>query len=315
MRAFLLLLLVSFSHAKNPTADYSVELPDLRLEKPLNGIEPKEFVDFWDQWKLVSIRYRQDTGEQRFVYANPIAWKAMKGGKSSYPSGALFAKIAFATQGDPSFPVSLEPSRVERIQVMKKMATGFRKTNGWAYAIYVGKNKPFPFGEEEVKACHGCHALVAKRDYIFARPVFLNEKQSTFASELKDRFKKTTLQKLEPKLVAFVRSLAPAIPEELHAQPMPLFYGSLFETGSSLTLFASDSKSPYLLYDPQVAKRLLLAVPEPPDAQCARKGTLFTCGSEQIGPRETPRPRLIVVDKARYCNGNFNWEKHFTVPQ
>lgn len=286
---------------------FGVELPDLSREKTLNGIQPHEFVNFWDKWNLVTIRYRQDSGEQRFVYANAIAWEALKRRKAVYPPGSLFAKVAFSTQADPSFPVSLEPSAVQRVQIMKKNSGGYQSTKGWSYAVYVGQNKPFTFGENETKACHACHDLVKDRDYVFARPVFLNEKEPSFASALKDRFKKRKIEDLGAARAAFLRSLAPGIANEIYAQPMALFYGSLFETGSSLTLFASSAKAPYLLYDPEVTKRLLLAVPEPPDGQCSRKGRLFTCGTEDSAGKKGGAQRSVLVDQARYCDGAFQW--------
>jgi hypothetical protein len=33
----------------------------------VNGINPKKIDRFWEDWHLVTVRYRKDNGEQRFV--------------------------------------------------------------------------------------------------------------------------------------------------------------------------------------------------------------------------------------------------------
>ena len=68
--------------------------PYAGLEK-MNGISLKDYRGFDKKWKLVTVRYRKDTGEMRFVYANPLAEKTLMSGKTDYPDGAVFAKVEF----------------------------------------------------------------------------------------------------------------------------------------------------------------------------------------------------------------------------
>src|SRR4051812_4515226 len=46
----------------------------------MNGHSLREFVGFEKNWKLVTVRFRKDTGELRFTYANDLAWKNLKAG-------------------------------------------------------------------------------------------------------------------------------------------------------------------------------------------------------------------------------------------
>ena len=86
-----------------------MELPDLRSLRPMNGIDPAPLDEFWNDWNLVTTRYREDNGEQRFIYANDLAYNAMKEGKVSFPDGSALAKLGFKTIVDPQFPNSREP--------------------------------------------------------------------------------------------------------------------------------------------------------------------------------------------------------------
>ena len=57
-----------------------MELPDLTSLRPMNGIDPADYDKFWENWSLVTTRYREDNGEQRFIYANDIGYQAMREG-------------------------------------------------------------------------------------------------------------------------------------------------------------------------------------------------------------------------------------------
>lgn len=46
--------------------------------KAMNGISLEQYRDFWQSWHLVTVRYRSDVGEQRFVYANDLAYEGLK---------------------------------------------------------------------------------------------------------------------------------------------------------------------------------------------------------------------------------------------
>ncbi len=136
----------------------------------MNGIKFKDYVGFENKWKLVTARYRTDNRELRFVYANPIAAKAIEAGAKVYPKGAVFAKIAYLAQPDPAFESSLGPSQTRRIQLMVKDPQNYKEHRGWGYALFTHEGKVNPEPEkDQVNACSACHDLVPERDYVFSQ--------------------------------------------------------------------------------------------------------------------------------------------------
>ncbi len=153
----------------------------------MNGIKFSEHKDFTTKWKLVTVRYRDDSKELRLTYANDLAWKAMKDLTPNYPEGAKFGKVAFFTEEDPAFPSSRIPSGTRRFQLMVKNSKLYKGTNNWGYALFDQKGKLFNEDvKEKTEACAACHQLVPERDYVFSRP-FHN---SDSALSLKDKDQK-----------------------------------------------------------------------------------------------------------------------------
>lgn len=141
----------------------------------MNGIRFKDYADFQSKWQLVTVRYRTDTGEQRFVYANPAAWDALTHGVIDYPDGAVFAKIGIMTREDPGFTSSKVPAGASRVQFMVRDKAKYISTDGWGYALFapVGMRlsaEPVP---EQSAACAACHEVVPDRGYVFSQPVGL----------------------------------------------------------------------------------------------------------------------------------------------
>lgn len=138
----------------------------------MNGIKFQNFKNFPQQWKLISVRYRQDSNEMRFTYANDLAVSAMKSLKPNYPDGAAFGKIGFIAENDPSFPSSLAPTGTRRFQIMLKNKKQYKNSDGWGYALFDSNGQLY---NEDLKAktnaCIACHRLVPERDYVFSRPI------------------------------------------------------------------------------------------------------------------------------------------------
>lgn len=138
----------------------------------MNGYRFKDYDNFWEKWKLVTVRYRRDTNELRFTYANDKAWKALLEGGKDFPDGAIFGKVGLASREDPAFPSSLVPAGSRRYQLMVKNKKKHADTAGWGYALFSNDGLTLP--EDPVvktKACHACHTVVAAHDYIFSRMV------------------------------------------------------------------------------------------------------------------------------------------------
>ncbi len=162
-------------------------------EISMNDIRLLQFGDFTEKWRLVTVRYRQDSKEMRFTYANPAAWKGLKSGASVYPDGAVFAKVGFKSGVDPAFSSSIVPSGTRRFQFMVKNAKKYSQTDGWGYALFQSNGELFEGDPKTASmACHACHSVVPHRDYVFSQaiemsPLMSSEPQSDVKA--KDRSK------------------------------------------------------------------------------------------------------------------------------
>ena len=140
----------------------------------MNGIKYDQYKEFTKNWHLVTVRYRLDTKELRFVYANESAWTEMSSLSPKYPDGASFAKVAFVTEVDPAFTSSVGPSGSRRIQIMVKDQKKYSESDGWGYALFDSNGQLF---KEDIKSktlsCVACHRIVPERDFVFSRPVQL----------------------------------------------------------------------------------------------------------------------------------------------
>ena len=141
----------------------------------MNDIKFNDYKDFTKTWHLVTVRYRTDSKELRFTYANELAWKQMNSRQPAYSEGAIFAKVGMITEKDPAFSSSEVPSGAKRFQFMVRNEKKYKATNGWGYALFDDKGKIF---NEDVKqktlACAACHNMVPARNFVFSRPMNLN---------------------------------------------------------------------------------------------------------------------------------------------
>lgn len=221
----------------------------------MSGAKINDFKDFEKKWKMVTVRFRKDTGELRFTYANESAWKALKAGGKSYPKGAVFAKIGLATLDDPSFESSAVPAGARRYQFMIRDEKKFKETDGWGYALFDQNGKTFP-GEPKaaVLACAACHNIVPERTYVFSEimelsPSNKSDKTSVDKVESKIKFEtiktsslpKTVLDQIPPKTNEVRKIVGPL--NEL------MFHGTLDEIRPTLYKEAIRSKMPSLLFN------------------------------------------------------------------
>lgn len=172
-------------------AGYAAGVNAVNDQRHMNGISVDQYPEFWKHWHFVTTRYRKDTGELRFVYANDLAWKALLAGTNDYPDGAVFGKVAAISTNDPAFINSVMPSDVMRMQLMVRDHTRYADTHGWGYALFnaVGVVPDDPQAEDNedelttTKACNACHMLVPERGYIFAQPMpWMLDKQAASSS-------------------------------------------------------------------------------------------------------------------------------------
>jgi hypothetical protein len=151
----------------------------------MNDISFLEFGDFTKTWKLVTVRYRQDTHEMRFTYANEKAWHTLSKGKIDYADGSVFAKIGFKSGVDPAFNSSVVPSGARRFQYMVKNSKKYSETDGWGYAVFKSDGNLFE-GEPQIQtqSCHACHKLVSARGFVFSEAIeispFIKDLQASY---------------------------------------------------------------------------------------------------------------------------------------
>ena len=136
----------------------------------MNGISYSTYADFENKWKFVTVRYRTDSGEQRFVWGNSSALSTLESGSIEYPDGAVFAKIGFMTTEDEAFKSSRAPSGAKRYQFMVRNKEKYAATGGWGYALFDADKKTFEVDPTlQAQACYACHLLVPHRGQVFSQ--------------------------------------------------------------------------------------------------------------------------------------------------
>ncbi len=136
----------------------------------MNGISYSDYAAFEQDWKMITVRYRTDTQEQRFVWANPLAMQALEKGSKEFPDGSVFAKIGFITEEDSAFKSSKVPSGAVRYQFMVRDKKRYASTGGWGYALFDGDKVTYDVDPiSQAQACYACHQLVPERGEVFSQ--------------------------------------------------------------------------------------------------------------------------------------------------
>jgi hypothetical protein len=189
--ALCLFLISSISRGENPTSSEDGE-------GEMNGIAYKDYIGFENVYKLVTVRYRTDTGEMRFTYANDVAYKALLENSTDYPDGAVFTKIGIATNEDFAFRSSKVPGGARRVQFMVRDHKRYNSTGGWGYALFGPRGRTFMNDpKSDPIACYACHKIVPERGQVFSQPMTLSTSVTDFtknkAINSKSRFKYKTI--------------------------------------------------------------------------------------------------------------------------
>ncbi|MEI6833956.1 MAG: cytochrome P460 family protein [bacterium] len=241
------------SRFKNNIPEAGLKTPsiiDLSKQSSQLGIDPKLYDKFWERWPLVNVRFRTSPAEQRFVFANDIAWRELEKGGQNFPDGSVFGKVAFNVGFDPRFPSSYEPTRFSRIQFMKKDSKKYRSTDGWGYALYLPeapgvKNN---FGENEVQACHACHRLASNHDFVFDTPVFSNRVAGQKSSQnFEHNFQKTAVSSLAEELRNILAKQEIGNTKSIFVYKLAGFQGTISESLLPMARLASERSDPFLM--------------------------------------------------------------------
>lgn len=254
-----------------PLSARAAEASDFAGKSEMNGYRLEDYRGFEKNWKLVTVRFRKDTGELRFTYANPLAWKTLRAGKSQYPDGAVFAKVGAVTEEDPAFPSSAVPTGTRRYQLMVRNAKRHADTGGWGYALFDFQGKTFPEDPALAsKACAACHALVPERGFVFSQPfAFSGTVDPAASAAWKPRLNYETLAAAS--LPEFVAARVPgrtsvrALTGEIRVH---VFQGTLDEIRPALAAESARSGMPALLLSAD-GKRYSLVYPDSAAPACA----------------------------------------------
>lgn len=248
----------------------------------MNGYKLSDYKDFKKKWKLVTVRYRKDTGELRFTYANPLAWKSLMAGSVDYPDGAVFAKIGLMTEGDPAFTSSAVPSGVRRYQLMVRNKKKHAETDGWGYALFDSKGVTFPEDPKTTtRSCAACHHIVADRGYVFSQPLEPSDaiKSIQAGSQTPNRsmFRKSPVSELSKKLQDLLAGEKEVSLLEGKLRKY-IFQGTLDEITPTLISESGKSQRPAILASEDFSR---FTVAKPSRAACA-KGKSFEVIQTQL---------------------------------
>ncbi|MBC7711773.1 MAG: cytochrome P460 family protein [Rhizobacter sp.] len=243
---------------------YGETAPDL-----MNGYRLKDFSGFENKWKLVTVRFRKDTSEMRFTYANPLAYKTLLKGRVDYPDGAVFAKIGFKTEEDPSFISSVVPSGARRYQFMVRNKKKYKETSGWNYVLFDESGIVFPENiETQTQACAACHNAVPERGYVFSQMIDIHPRKKDKKESVNKLIKGSGFIFANFETSNLPKEISKNIPEQFKYIKVlegeisqHIFQGTLEEIKPTLENEVENSKRPALLMS-QDKTRYSLVVPE-----------------------------------------------------
>lgn len=167
LTSYLLLLPLFFSPSQ---AYFESPQEGFKGKTQMNGIKFEKYRDFPSRWKLVTVRFREDSREMRLTYANEAAFRHLEKGLSQpYPDGAIFGKVSFKTEHDPAFTSSEVPTSSRRYQLMVKDSKRFKEQDGWGYALFDSDGLTFDEDPKiKVQSCHACHQIVKDSNFVFS---------------------------------------------------------------------------------------------------------------------------------------------------
>ncbi len=252
----------------------------LSLVNEMDAISYKNYIGFEQKWKLVTVRYRKDTGEMRFTYANKLAYKTLKEGKTNYPEGSVFGKIGIKTEEDPLFASSAVPGGVRRYQLMVKNTVKYKNNNGWGYALFNEDGLLYPENpEKQVEACAACHNAASERGYVFSQLINLDKNSKSIKTAtwlpnqlpIKFNFETSQVNILNEK----IKNLIPEEVKEIRVLKgeiaANIFQGTLEEIRPVLSKETFDSKLPTIVFSDD-QKRFSLIIIEKSDSTCLVEG-------------------------------------------
>jgi len=138
------------------------------VQPEFNGLA---FIPDYKNWKVVSSTDRFDNHTMREILGNNVAIKAIEEGHiNPWPDGTVFAKVTWA-QPAPDESGVIKTGAFVQTELMVKDAKKYASTEGWGFGRWRGADlKPYGKDASYQNECTGCHAPVAKNDYVYTMP-------------------------------------------------------------------------------------------------------------------------------------------------
>lgn len=128
-----------------------------------NGIQ---HMPDYRNWQVMSTTSRFDNTTMRVMYANPIAYAAIKSNHiNPWPNGAVIVKVVWEKL--PDNEGNIRPGKLVNIQYMVRDTEKYKDTEGWGFAKF---DTPAlqPYGTIASTAnCISCHKAAAQTGYVF----------------------------------------------------------------------------------------------------------------------------------------------------
>jgi Haem-binding domain/Cytochrome P460 len=145
----------------------STEPMDVKPE--FNGVA---YIPDYKNWKVISSTDRFDNKTMREILGNDVAVKAIAEGHiNPWPDGTAFAKVAWQ-QSQPDENGVVKTGAFVQVELMIKDATKYASTEGWGFGRWRGTDLK-PYGKDAAfqNECTGCHAPMAKNDFVYTMPI------------------------------------------------------------------------------------------------------------------------------------------------
>lgn len=149
-------------------AEANIETKEKKVTPEWNGVE---YIDGFENWKVISITDRFDNGTMRIIYGNEIAIKAIEENHiNPWPDGSVFAKAAWTAQVD-STGKKATTGEFWQVEFMIKDAVKYASVGGWGWGRWRTPALT-PYGKDAtfVTECTSCHRQVKENDLVFTYP-------------------------------------------------------------------------------------------------------------------------------------------------
>jgi Haem-binding domain/Cytochrome P460 len=141
----------------------------LAVKPEFNGVE---FIPDYKNWKVISSTDRFDNKTMREILGNDVAVKAIAENRiNPWPDGTAFAKVAWV-QSQPDEHGVVKTGAFVQVELMIKDANKYASTEGWGFGRWRGTDLK-PYGKDAAfqNECTGCHAPMAKNDFVYTMPI------------------------------------------------------------------------------------------------------------------------------------------------